>query len=363
MDGLQPSSSGPSMSITQNQILLPISVSTAGHLNSSVTTSAAIPVVVSGAGPLNNFPSTGSSAAVPTGVPRIDPPHALPVTSSSVSPPVCSTHTMVTRSKTERMAEAHGNGGLNRWSLEGMTALVTGGTKGLGHAVVQELAELGVTVHTCSRNESELNKCIHEWEIKGFKVFGSVCDASSRINNVGTNVMKPTLEYNEEDFSFLMATNFESAYHLSQLAHPLLKTSGAASIVFMSSVGGVVSVELGSIYSATKVMVMGAHARHGNFYTMNQLAKNLACEWARDNIRANSVAPWFIKTSLAEPYLRDETISKEVKFRTPKGRAGEPKEVSSLVAFLCMPAASYITGQTICVDGGYTINGFFFPRT
>ncbi|KAK0605686.1 hypothetical protein LWI29_029605 [Acer saccharum] len=253
----------------------------------------------------------------------------------------------------------------------GMTALVTGGTKGLGHAVVQELAELGATVHTCSRNESELNKCIHEWEIKGVKVSGSVCDASSRvereklmsnvsslfngklnilINNVGTNVMKPTLEYNEEDFSFLMATNFESAYHLSQLAHPLLKTSGAASIVFMSSVGGVVSVELGSIYSATKG-------------SMNQLAKNLACEWARDNIRANSVAPWFIKTSLAEPYLRDETISKEVKFRTPMGRAGEPKEVSSLVAFLCMPAASYITGQTICVDGGYTINGFFFPRT
>ncbi|KAK1587042.1 hypothetical protein Q3G72_008860 [Acer saccharum] len=280
------------------------------------------------------------------------------------------------------MAEADGNGGLNRWSLEGMTALVTGGTKGLGHAVVEELAELGATVYTCSRNEAELNKCIHEWEIKGYKVFGSVCDASSRaereklmsnvsslfngklnilINNVGTNVMKPTVEYNEEDFSFLMATNFESAYHLSQLAHPLLKTSGAASIVFMSSVAGVVSVEIGSIYAGTK----GA---------MNQLAKNLACEWARDNIRANSVAPWAIKTPLAEPvtimpynllfilYLSDEKFSEEVRFRTPMGRAGEPKEVSSLVAFLCMPAASYITGQTICVDGGYTVNGFF-PRT
>ena len=73
-----------------------------------------------------------------------------------------------------------------------------------------------------------------------------------QINNVGTNVMKPTVEYNEEDFSFLMATNFESAYHLSQLAHPLLKTSGAASIVFISSVGGVVSTETGSIYAAAK---------------------------------------------------------------------------------------------------------------
>ena len=107
------------------------------------------------------------------------------------------------------MAEADTNGVIKRWSLEGMTALVTGGTKGLGfvlfsfyfalvllfinygiytymncchhrHAVVEELAELGATVYTCSRNEAELNKCIHEWEIKGYKVSGSVCDASTR---------------------------------------------------------------------------------------------------------------------------------------------------------------------------------------
>ncbi|KAK1588202.1 hypothetical protein Q3G72_020913 [Acer saccharum] len=292
------------------------------------------------------------------------------------------------------MAEADGNGGLNRWSLKGMTALVTGGTKGLGHAVVEEFAELGATVYTCSRNEAEFNKCIHEWEIKGYKVFGSVCDASSRaereklmsnvsslfngklnilINNVGTNVVKATEEYNEEDFSFLMATNFESAYHLSQLAHPLLKASKAGSIVFMSSVCGVVSVTGGSIYGATK----GA---------MNQLAKNLACEWAKDNIRTNSVAPWFIRTPLADTLLSDEKFYKEVISRTPMGRTGEtkevlsnkeyleevysrtplrrlgdPMEVSSLVAFLCLPASSYITGQIICVDGGMSVNGFY-PR-
>ncbi|KAL5747923.1 hypothetical protein ACOSP7_024945 [Xanthoceras sorbifolium] len=266
------------------------------------------------------------------------------------------------------MAQADGNSGINRWSLEGMTALVTGGTKGLGHAIVEELAELGATVHACSRNEAELNKCIHEWKVKGFKVSGSVCDVSSRaereklmnqasslfngklnilINNVGTTVKKATAEYNEEDFSFLMATNFESAYHLSQLAYPLLKTSGAASIVFLSSVAGVVSLNIGSIYGSTK----GA---------INQLTKNLACEWAIDNIRANSVAPWTIKTPLAETYLSDEKFSEEVRHRTPMGRAGEPKEVSSLVVFLCMPAASYITGQTICVDGGYTVNGFLW---
>ncbi|XP_044481728.1 tropinone reductase homolog At2g29170-like [Mangifera indica] len=268
------------------------------------------------------------------------------------------------------MSQANSYGGCNRWSLRGMTALVTGGTKGLGHAIVEEFAELGASVHTCSRNEAELKECIHEWENKGFKVSGSVCDVSSRpereklmkqvsslfngklnilINNVGTNRSKPTEECKAEDFSFLMATNLESAYHLSQISYPLLKASGSASIIFMSSVCGVVSVSLGSIFAATK----GA---------MNQLAKNLACEWARDNIRANSVAPWFIRTPLAETYLNDEKFLEQVKWRTPMGRIGEPKEVSSLVAFLCLPAASYISGQTICVDGGFSVNGFVLPK-
>ncbi|KAJ0083818.1 hypothetical protein Patl1_31276 [Pistacia atlantica] len=78
------------------------------------------------------------------------------------------------------MAEAAGTiGRHNRWSLEGMTTLVTGGTKGIGHAVVEELAELEASVHTCSRNEAELNECSCKWKIKGLKVTGSVCDVSS----------------------------------------------------------------------------------------------------------------------------------------------------------------------------------------
>ncbi|KAG7642457.1 NAD(P)-binding domain superfamily [Arabidopsis suecica] len=255
-----------------------------------------------------------------------------------------------------------------RWSLEGMTALVTGGSKGLGEAVVEELAMLGARVHTCARNETQLQECVREWQAKGFEVTTSVCNVSSRdqreklmenvasifqgklnilVNNAGTGITKPTTEYTAQDYSFLMATNLESAFHLAQLAHPLLKASGSGSIVLMSSTAGVVHINVGSIYGATK----GA---------MNQLAKNLACEWARDNIRVNSVCPWFIATPLANIYLNDEELKKEVERKTPMGRVGNANEVSSLVAFLCFPAASYITGQTIYVDGGFTVNGFSF---
>ncbi|XP_014495752.1 tropinone reductase homolog At5g06060 [Vigna radiata var. radiata] len=264
------------------------------------------------------------------------------------------------------MANPEGSSRASRWSLKGTTALVTGGTRGIGHAVVEELAEFGANVYTCSRKEEELNACLKEWKEKGFSVSGSVCDASSPaqrenlikqvasafngtlnilVNNVGTNVRKPTIEYTTEEYSKLMATNLDSAYHLSQLAHPLLKASGNGSIVFISSVAGQRSIGSGAIYASTKA-------------AMDQLTKYLACEWAKDNIRSNSVAPWYTKTPLAEALLANKEFVNEVISRTPIKRIAEAHEVSSLVTFLCLPAASYITGQVICVDGGFTVNGF-----
>ena len=108
----------------------------------------------------------------------------------------------------------------------------------------------------------------------------------------------------------------------------------------------------------------GSAMRSGVLYAMtkaamSQMTYNLACEWAADGIRVNVVAPWYIDTPLVQPVLRDPELLKVVLQRTPMGRVGQPREVSSLVAFLCLDSASYISGQVIAVDGAFLRNGFF----
>ena len=91
---------------------------------------------------------------------------------------------------------------------------------------------------------------------------------------------------------------------------------------------------------------------------LHQLTRNLACEWAADGVRVNCVAPWYIRTRRTSPMLAEPEYYEEVIARTPLGRVGEPEEVAAAVAFLCLPAASYITGECVAVDGGFLRYGF-----
>lgn len=181
------------------------------------------------------------------------------------------------------------------------------------------------------------------------------------VSNVGTNIRKPTVNYTMDEFHKVMSTNWESTFHLAQLLHPFLlraardRNSAAcrpsppvtSSVVLVSSVaGGPTAMFSGSVYAATKAAI-------------NQFTRNLSCEWGRGNIRVNSVSPWYTKTPLVEPVLKDQAFVDRVVARTPMGRVAEASEVANTIAYLCMPASSYVTGQNIAVDGGYSAHGFF----
>jgi Tropinone reductase 1 len=255
----------------------------------------------------------------------------------------------------------------DRWRLEGQTALITGASRGIGLACARELLMLGADVLLVARDPDHLESVRVELEEEflarevravaadlaqaeqRLEVYDWIADLGAElhllINNVGGNSPRPTLAYADDDVRRLFDNNVMSAFAMSRLAHPLLTRHAASAIVNITSVSGLTHVRTGSPYGMTKA-------------ALAQLTKNLACEWAADGIRVNAVAPWYIRTQRSEVALADPAYSEEVLERTPMGRIGEPEEVAAAVAFLCLPAASYITGECIAVDGGFLRYGF-----
>ncbi|MEY2169396.1 MULTISPECIES: SDR family oxidoreductase [unclassified Rhodanobacter] len=259
------------------------------------------------------------------------------------------------------------NSRIDAWQLHGHTALITGASKGIGYATARELAGLGANLLLVARDEDYLEQVRVELadEHDGIDVYAlgaDLAEAEDRlavfdwvadlglplsllVNNAGGNLPKPALEYGDDDLRAIFELNLFAAFEMCRLAHPQLVQHANAAIVNVGSVSGITHVRTGAAYGMSKA-------------ALHQLTRNLAAEWAVDGIRVNAVAPWYIRTQRTDTALADEDYLEEVLDRTPLRRIGEPEEVAAAIAFLCLPAASYITGQVLGVDGGFLNYGF-----
>jgi Tropinone reductase 1 len=251
------------------------------------------------------------------------------------------------------------------WSMNNRKALVTGATKGIGKAIATEFLQLGAQVWICARNEADLAQVLADFRAQGYKVEGTVADMSLAedrarliaaiaekwgaldilVNNVGSNIRKSTLDYTQEDYQKLMSINLESVWDLMRSCYPWLKASGNGAVVNVSSVAAQRAIRTSTaVYAMTKAAV-------------EQLTRFLATEWGPDNIRVNAVLPWYIATPLVQSVLENPEKLKNILERTPMQRVGQPEEVARAVTFFCLPAASYITGTCLPVDGGFLALG------
>jgi Tropinone reductase 1 len=255
----------------------------------------------------------------------------------------------------------------HRWRLDGQLALVTGGSAGIGLAIARELLGFGADVLIVARDAAALDRArddlaeeFPDGDINA--LVADVADDEQRrevldwiedrgdglnilVNNAGGNRRKAAVDYTEGEWREIFEVNLFSAFELTRYAYPLLTKHAASSVVNVGSVSGLTHVRTGAAYGMAKA-------------ALHQLTKNLAVEWAEDGVRVNAVAPWYIRTRRTSESLADPDYLDEVLLRTPMGRAGEPEEVAAAVAFLCLPAAGYVTGECIAVDGGFLRYGF-----
>lgn len=251
------------------------------------------------------------------------------------------------------------------WRLDGRRALITGASRGIGWATARVLAERGAELWLMARGEAELDERVAELRDRGAVVHALPCDLAEAedrrravarledatetldilVNNAGFNIRKPAVELSDADVEAVLRTNLLGAFELTRALYGPLRHADAGCVVNVSSVAGHTHLRTGVAYAMSKA-------------GMNQMTRNLACEWAADGIRINAVAPWYIDTPLAGQVLSDPDYLDEVLARTPMNRIGRPEEVAATIAFLCMPSAGYITGQVLAVDGGFSVYGF-----
>ncbi len=248
----------------------------------------------------------------------------------------------------------------SRFSLEGKRALVTGASRGLGKAIAIAIAEAGADVACVSSSPGGVSETAKQITALGKKSWEFAADVGDRgalqklvddvsaqvgdvdilVNNAGTIRRTPATDYSAEDWDLVIRTNLDSVFFLSQAFGKKMVERQQGKIVNVASLlsfSGGITVPA---YTASKHAVAG-------------LTKALANEWAKYGVQVNAVAPGYFNTDNTEALRNDPKRSAEILGRIPAGRWGEPSDLADAVVFLASPAADYINGHVLVVDGGW----------
>lgn len=251
-------------------------------------------------------------------------------------------------------------------SFENKVALVTGAASGLGLATARAFAESGASVVLADWNEKEVEVAAKEIADRGHKTLAIRCDVSDdaqveamvkqtvatfgrldlAYNNAGVqNVLAETADSPRDDYDRIMAINLRGVWSCMKFELRQMREQGSGAIVNCSSLGGLIGGARRGTYHAAKHGVIG-------------LTKSAALEYAARGIRVNAVCPGMIQTPMSDKMIAEgqgEELNAMLNTHVPMGRLGRPEEIADTVLWLCSSAASYVTGQSISVDGGYVM--------
>jgi NAD(P)-dependent dehydrogenase (short-subunit alcohol dehydrogenase family) len=244
------------------------------------------------------------------------------------------------------------------FDYSGARVLVTGGSNGIGLGVATSFREAGAQVTITGTRPSTAD---YDHDLSGFvyhqcrlpdpdavsAVASTLSGLDVLVNNAGQNLPGGRSEYDPDVFEEVVAVNLFAAFRMATACKPLLEASAidyGGSVVNVGSMSSFFGIEPVPGYGAAKAGVV-------------QLTKTLAVAWARRGIRVNAVAPGVIETNMTAPMLPFEELTRPILDRTPMKRLGTPEDVAPVVLFLASPAARYVTGQTIRVDGGFSVQG------
>ncbi len=251
--------------------------------------------------------------------------------------------------------------GLDRFSLAGKNVLLTGSGGAIGSLLAIEVAAAGARVALQDLTEDKVAVPAQQIRETGGEAFTLAADLSDAeacadviargaealggidvlINCAGINRRKPIDDVTVDDFDAIVSVNMRSVFFLSQAVHPYFTARGGGAIVNLSSLSARHSYRTISVYGATKAAVTG-------------MTRSFAREWAADGIRVNCVEPAVVQTEFTKPLWDDPKRGRWFAEHSPLGRLAQPEEIVGAVIFLASDAASYITGQSIVIDGGIT---------